>query len=94
MLQKYMMAKEFYTTEKAELISQSMQSVFPLFLSLFFFTFSFAGWLWEVLLHVFTDHAVVNRGVLYGPWLPIYGFGGVLIVLLLAGSPGIRIRCS
>ena len=24
MLQKYMMAKEFYTTEKAELISQSM----------------------------------------------------------------------
>ena len=24
-----------------------------------------------------------NRGVLYGPWLPIYGFGGVLILFLL-----------
>ena len=25
----------------------------------------------------------VNRGVLHGPWLPIYGSGGVLILLLL-----------
>ena len=83
MLQKYMMAKEFYTTEKAELISKSMHRYSLSSCLLFFFTFSFAGWLWEVLLHVFTDHAVVNRGVLYGPWLPIYGFGGVLIVLLL-----------
>ena len=26
---------------------------------------------------------LVNRGVLFGPWLPIYGSGGVLILLLL-----------
>lgn len=25
----------------------------------------------------------VNRGVLHGPWIPIYGFGCVLILLLL-----------
>ena len=25
----------------------------------------------------------MNRGVLHGPWLPIYGGGGVLILLLL-----------
>ena len=83
MLQKYMMAKEFYTTEKAGLIQQSMHRYSISSYILFFFTFSFAGWLWEVLLHVFIDHTVVNRGVLYGPWLPIYGFGGVLILLLL-----------
>ena len=61
-----------------------MNQLFILFLtSCFFFTFSFAGWLWEVFLHVYLDHALVNRGVLYGPWLPIYGFGGVLILFLL-----------
>lgn len=48
-----------------------------------FFTFSFAGWLWEVLLHIIADGMIINRGVLTGPWLPIYGAGGVLIVILL-----------
>ena len=50
---------------------------------LFFFTFSFIGWLWEVLIHIIIDGAFVNRGYMHGPWLPIYGFGGVLILLLL-----------
>ena len=50
---------------------------------LFFFTFSFIGWLWEVLLHIIMDGTFVNRGFMYGPWLPIYGFGGVFILLLL-----------
>ena len=62
MLQKYMMAKEFYTTEKAGLIQQSMHRYSISSYILFFFTFSFAGWIWEVLLHVFIDHTVVNRG--------------------------------
>lgn len=26
---------------------------------------------------------IINRGVLAGPWLPIYGAGGILILLLL-----------
>ena len=50
---------------------------------LLFFTFSFIGWLWEVSLHLISDGEFVNRGVLHGPWLPIYGTGGVLILLLL-----------
>jgi len=50
---------------------------------LFFFTFSIMGWLWEVGLHVVQTGDFVKRGVLYGPWLPIYGFGGVLVLLLL-----------
>lgn len=52
-------------------------------LVLLFFTFSLTGWLWEVSLHIVLDGEFVNRGVLHGPWLPIYGSGGVLILLLL-----------
>lgn len=50
---------------------------------LLFFTFSFIGWIWEVSLHIFNDGDFVNRGVLHGPWLPIYGTGGVLLLLVL-----------
>lgn len=52
-------------------------------LIMMFFVFSFIGWLWEVSLHLVEDGAFVNRGVLHGPWLPIYGSGGVLILILL-----------
>lgn len=52
-------------------------------LILMFFAFAFIGWIWEVSLHLVSDHEFVNRGVLHGPWLPIYGSGGVLIVIFL-----------
>lgn len=52
-------------------------------LVLFFFIFSFIGWVWEVSLHLISDGVFVNRGVLQGPWLPIYGSGGVLILVAL-----------
>lgn len=51
---------------------------------LFFFTFAFIGWTWEVLLHIVQDGTFVNRGMLHGPWLPIYGAGGVMILTLLS----------
>ncbi len=50
---------------------------------LFFFTFAFAGWAWEVLLYLFRDGILVNRGTSYGPWLPIYGFSCTAIILLV-----------
>ena len=50
---------------------------------LFFFTFSFVGWVWEVGLHLVQTGELVNRGTMLGPWLPIYGSGGVLVLLLL-----------
>ena len=49
-----------------------------------FFLFCLMGWLWEVGLHLVQEHALVNRGSMYGPWLPIYGTGGVLCILLLS----------
>lgn len=48
-----------------------------------FLVFSIAGWLWEVGLHLLLDGELVNRGTMLGPWLPIYGVGGLLSVLLL-----------
>lgn len=54
----------------------------PSSIILFFFTFAFAGWLWEVLLYLFRDGILVNRGTSYGPWLPIYGFSCTAIILL------------
>lgn len=56
-------------------------SVFSLIVM--FFAFSLAGWIWEVLLYLYTDGMFVNRGFLFGPWLPVYGCGSILILLLL-----------
>ena len=50
---------------------------------LFFFTFAFAGWCFEVLLHLARYGVFVNKGTLMGPWLPIYGYGGIAILILL-----------
>lgn len=50
---------------------------------LLFFIFSFIGWLYEVAIHLIEDGRFVNRGTMYGPWLPIYGIGGVAILFLL-----------
>lgn len=52
-------------------------------LVLMFFVFSFIGWAWEVSLHLIVSGNFVNRGVLHGPWLPIYGTGGILILVVL-----------
>ena len=52
-------------------------------LILLFFAFSIAGWLWEVTLHIVTKGMLVNRGTMLGPWLPIYGAGGALVLFLL-----------
>ena len=47
------------------------------FYVLLFFALSFLGWIWEVLLFLVTEHAFINRGVYRGPYLPIYGAGGL-----------------
>lgn len=52
-------------------------------LILLFFSFSLVGWLWEVSLHLVLDGTFVNRGTMHGPWLPIYGSGCLMIIVLL-----------
>lgn len=47
-------------------------------LVMIFFIFCFVGWVWEVSLAFISEGTFVNRGTLHGPWLPIYGTGGVI----------------
>ena len=50
---------------------------------LIFIIFSCVGWISEVLyVGIFFEHKFVNRGFLHGPICPIYGFGGLTILLL------------
>lgn len=48
-----------------------------------FFIYSLIGWLMEVLLTLYNEHKFVNRGFLLGPCCPIYGFGCIILYLLL-----------
>lgn len=50
---------------------------------LIFILFSFIGWISEVIyVGVTSAHKFVNRGFLHGPLCPVYGFGGVVILML------------
>ena len=51
-------------------------------LSLLFAGGGIAGWIYEMLFYRINDGMFVERGQGLGPWLPIYGFGSVLICLL------------
>ena len=61
-------------------IKKSRERLFYIFM---FFTFSIIGWLWEGIYDLLYFGVLANHGVLFGPWLPIYGFGGVFLFLLL-----------
>lgn len=51
-------------------------------LVMIFFIFACFGWIWETFYHYIRYNYFVNRGFLFGPWLPIYGFGGLLALLI------------
>ena len=51
---------------------------------LMFMACAFLGWIYEVLVGILETHVgYVNRGFLFGPYLPIYGFGGIILITLL-----------
>lgn len=50
---------------------------------LIFMIGSFIGWIYELLFYLLVDHVLVNSGFLYGPYVPVYGFGAVLMVIFL-----------
>lgn len=48
-----------------------------------FMLFAMFGWLYETFLEVVVyGWGFSNRGLMHGPYLPIYGFGGVILMLL------------
>ena len=50
---------------------------------LLFFLYSFLGWCLEVLCKLVSEKKFVNRGFLIGPYCPIYGYGAILMSVLL-----------
>lgn len=61
-------------------IFQVMESIEYYFLC--FMIYSFGGWIYELVLCLIHGEGFVNRGFNLGPYLPIYGFGGVLILVI------------
>ena len=49
------------------------------YLFLIFLTGSLVGWIYEEIFYWVTEGLLRNRGILYGPWLPIYGVGALAI---------------
>ena len=47
-----------------------------------FWLFAILGWLMEVIVCSISEKKFVNRGFLLGPYCPIYGFGGIILLSL------------
>jgi len=47
-----------------------------------FFIISFLGWINDAFLASLSKRKLVNSGMLFGLWCPIYGFGGIFIYIL------------
>ena len=45
--------------------------------------YSIIGWVYECIVESIRQKRVVNRGFLYGPYCPIYGFGSMIDVIFL-----------
>ena len=51
-------------------------------LVLIFLVGSLVGFLYEEIFYLITDHKLYYQGFLYGPYLPIYGWGSLLLLSL------------
>lgn len=52
-------------------------------LFLWFITYSFIGWIYESTVISIQDKKLVNRGFFNGPYIPVYGVGGIAVILIL-----------
>ena len=51
---------------------------------IYFMLYSMIGWIYEVFLEVVVYRwGFSNRGVLFGPWLPVYGTGALIFIFLV-----------
>lgn len=51
---------------------------------LFFYIYCFVGWCWETTYVSIRKRKFVNRGFMHGPFLPIYGTGAIMMLLVSA----------
>lgn len=61
-------------------------------LLMYFYVYAFIGWVMETVYAFLVHKHFVNRGFLFGPLCPIYGFGAVLLILSLNSSKGNPIK--
>ena len=54
----------------------------------YFFMYSLLGWAMESIYLSIGQRRLVNTGFLYGPFCPIYGFGAVVLYVLLIHLQG------
>lgn len=60
---------------------------------LLFMVFSFIGWVYELLVFRFElGYGFLNRGFLFGPYLPVYGFGELLMLAAMLKLKNKRIE--
>ena len=52
-------------------------------LFMIFMTYSFIGWIIEIISVGILQKKIINRGFLIGPYCPIYGVGAVIMTLLI-----------
>lgn len=52
-------------------------------LAYFFIIYAFLGWILETVYASLEEGRFINRGFLNGPFCPIYGFGAVLLIVVL-----------
>lgn len=64
-----------FSGEESE--SQRLGQVCYLFL--IFLIGCLVGWIYEEIFYWITEGMLRNRGILYGPWLPIYGIGALAV---------------
>jgi len=48
----------------------------------YFLIFAFLGWVWEVIYKFYRYHILVNRGMNHLPWLPLYGWGSIILLFM------------
>lgn len=48
-----------------------------------FLIYSFVGYIWEVLLYFFKTKKFINRGERIGPWISVYGYGGLIMFYIV-----------
>lgn len=57
----------------------------------YFFIYAFLGWSLEVIYAMYVQRTFVNRGFLFGPICPIYGFGALILIGSLRNVKGNKI---
>lgn len=68
--------------KKIERNPDNKLTTFQSYLS-YFFLFSIAGWVMEIIFCFIVLGHYNNRGFLYGPLCPIYGYGGLILLVFI-----------